>query len=207
MVEQHVYVLSHNDQLVKALNDAGVPSTRFAKGSDLQAQLAQQPRGVLVVDLQLPGAAGYSFLRDASGGGALPTIVLAAEGDVAAAVEGMRHNAVDVIEDPYDHRNAVARVRAALKKEADSWDQRRRTLAVAHRLESLTPREAEVFGQLSLGMSNRETGEILKISPRTVEVHRGRIMGKMGAKSMTSLVRMVVEAGLGHTLPRLPNKP
>ena len=207
MFEQHVYVLSHNDHLAEALNDAGVPCTRFSKGGDLQAQLTDQPRGVLVVDLQLPGAAGYSFLRDASGSGALPTIVLAAEGDVAGAVEGMRHNAVDVIEEPYDHRNAVARVRAALKKEADSWDQRRRTMSVAQRLATLTPRETEVFGQLSLGMSNRETGEILKISPRTVEVHRGRIMGKMGAKSMTSLVRMVVEAGLGDTLPRLPSLP
>ena len=204
MFDQHVYVLSTDSALAEALTKAGIHASSFSTGAELSGSLPAHPRGVVVVDLQLPGAAGYSFLRESAGPGAMPTVVLTSEGDVAGTVEGMRNGAVDVIEKPYDTTNAVARVRAALRKESQDWSQRRQSLSVAHRLGSLTPREAQVFGQLSLGLSNRETGEVLQISPRTVEVHRGRIMGKMGAKSMTSLVRMVVEAGLGHTLPALP---
>lgn len=204
MFEQHVYVLSTDPALDDALTKSGIPSSNFQTGPALLAALPAHPRGVVVVDLQLPSAAGYAFLREAEGPGSMPTVILTTEGDVAGTVEGMRHGAVDVIEKPYDTTNAVARVRAALRKESQDWAGRRQSLSVAHRLGSLTPREAEVFGQLSLGLSNRETGDVLKISPRTVEVHRGRIMGKMGAKSMTSLVRMVVEAGLGERLPSLP---
>jgi len=204
MFDQHVYVLSTDSAFSDALSKAGIHNSSFASGEALLSDLPAHPRGVMVVDLQLPGAAGYAFLRDSSGPGAMPTIVLTTEGDVAGTVEGMRHGAVDVIEKPYDATNAVARVRDALRKESRDWADRRQSLSVAHRLNSLTPREAQVFGQLSLGLSNRETGEVLNISPRTVEVHRGRIMGKMGAKSMTSLVRMVVEAGLSSSLPALP---
>ncbi len=204
MYDQNVYVLSTDDKLANALTKAGIANTSFTDGAALMSSLPAHPRGVVVVDLQLPGAAGYAFLRENSGPGAMPSVILTQEGDVSGAVEGMRHGAVDVIEKPYDTTNAVARIREALRKESKNWAVRRQALSVAHRLNTLTPREAQVFGQLSLGMSNRETGETLEISPRTVEVHRGRIMGKMGAKSMTSLVRMVVEAGLTDTLPPQP---
>jgi len=204
MFDQHVYILTHDTALATALTEGGIANTAFADGDSLSAALPPQPRGVVIVDLQLPRGAGYAFLRDSHGPGMLPVVVFTNEGDVAGTVEGMRHGAVDVIEKPYDITNVVARVRAALQRESASWQARRQSLSVAHRLKGLTPREAEVLGQLSLGLSNRQTGERLGISPRTVEVHRGRIMGKMGAGSMTSLVRMVVEAGLGDQLPALP---
>lgn len=204
MFDQHVYVLSADSAFTDALAESGIAYTGFSGSEALQKALPTQPRGLVVVDLQLPGAAGYAFLREVSGPGAIPTVVLTGAGDVAGTVEGMRQGAVDVIEKPFEATNIVARVRAALRQESQDWAGRRQSLSVAHRLKALTPRETEVLGQLSLGLSNRETGEVLGISPRTVEVHRGRIMGKMGANSMTSLVRMVVEAGLGHTLPSLP---
>ena len=204
MFDHHVYILTQDDALGNALKEAGVATSAFSDAKSLASALPPQPRGVVVVDLQLSRGAGFAFLRDYHGPGMVPILVLTNEGDVAGTVEGMRHGAVDVIEKPYDVTNAVARVRAALQREANSWQSRRQALAVAHRLKGLTPREAEVLGQLSLGLSNRQTGERLGISPRTVEVHRGRIMGKMGAGSMTSLVRMVVEAGLGTQLPALP---
>ena len=203
MYDQHVFLLSTDASLSRALSAAGIDNTVFTDGSALRATLASHSRGVIVVDLQMPAAAAYAFLRQNAASAELPCIVLTMAGDVSGAVEGMRNGAVDVIEKPYETTNAVARVRAALKTEATHWTARRKALIVAHRLDTLTPRETQVLGQLSLGLSNRETGEVLGISPRTVEVHRGRIMGKMGAKSMTSLVRMVVEAGLNGTLPVL----
>jgi len=204
MFDQHVYILTHDTALPAALTDGGIATTAFADAESLVAALTPQPRGLVIVDLQLPRGAGFAFLRDSHSPGMLPVVVFTTEGDVAGTVEGMRHGAVDVIEKPYNVTNVVARVRAALQRESASWQSRRQSLSVAHRLKGLTPREAEVLGQLSLGLSNRQTGERLGISPRTVEVHRGRIMGKMGAGSMTSLVRMVVEAGLGGQLPALP---
>lgn len=204
MFDQHVYILTLDQALTAALTEAGISASSYADGEALMAALPPQPRGIVVVDLQLPRGAGFAFLRESHGPGMLPVVVFTTEGDVAGTVEGMRHGAVDVIEKPYDTTNVVARIRAALQRESASWQSRRQSLSVAHRLKGLTPRETEVLGQLSLGLSNRQTGERLGISPRTVEVHRGRIMGKMGAGSMTSLVRMVVEAGLGGQLPALP---
>ncbi len=203
MYDQHVYLFTMDSALAGALSASGVDSSTFTDTSALTAALSSHSRGIIVVDLQMPAAAAYAFLRQNTSTTALPCVVLTMAGDVSGAVEGMRHGAVDVIEKPYEITNAVARVRAALKTEALRWATRRKALTVSHRLDTLTPRETEVLGQLSLGLSNRETGETLGISPRTVEVHRGRIMGKMGAKSMTSLVRMVVEAGLDNTLPAL----
>lgn len=203
MHDQHVYLLSTDSSFARALTAAGVENTVFTDGDAIRSALSAQSRGLVVVDLQMPSAAGFSFLRHNSAPASLPSVVLTTEGDVSGAVEGMRHGAVDVIEKPFDATNAVARVRAALKTEALRWTKRRKALSVSQRLQTLTPRETQVLGQLSLGLSNRETGKILGISPRTVEVHRGRIMGKMATKSMTSLVRMVVEAGLQDVLPEL----
>lgn len=207
MHDQHVYLLSTDASFSKALTAAGVDNTVFPDGDAIRSALSTDSRGLVVVDLQMPSAAGFSFLRQNSAQASLPSVVLTTEGDVSGAVEGMRHGAVDVIEKPFNTTNAVARVRAALKDESLRWKSRRKTLSVSQRLQTLTPRETQVLGQLSLGLSNRETGEILGISPRTVEVHRGRIMGKMAAKSMTSLVRMVVEAGLCDILPELEITP
>lgn len=207
MQDQHVYLLSTDSSFAKALTAAGVDNTVFTDGDAIRSALSTHSRGLVVVDLQMPSAAGFSFLRQNNAPASLPSVVLTNEGDVSGAVEGMRHGAVDVIEKPFDTTNAVARVRAALRDESIRWTDRRKTLKVSHRLQSLTPRETQVLGQLSLGLSNRETGEVLGISPRTVEVHRGRIMGKMATKSMTSLVRMVVESGLKDVLPELKLTP
>ena len=207
MFEQHVYVLSTDATLPAALAAAGVDHTVFGDSRTLVAALPVHARGVVIVDLQLPGAAGYAYLRKSRTPTAMPVIILTTEGDVSSAVEGMRQGALDVIEKPFDNTNAVARVRAALRAESNRWVSRRQALSIAHRIGTLTPRETQVLGQLSLGQSNRETGSVLGISPRTVEVHRGRIMGKMGSKSMTSLIRMIIEAGLGDALPALPLAP
>ena len=204
MYDQHVYVLSADDSFSAALAADDVPTSHHTNAKALMEALPAQPRGCIVVDLQLAGAGAFAFLREYGGIEALPVVAMTRSGDVSGSVEAMRHGAVDVIEKPYDNANAIARVRSVLRTEAANWPARRQALSVQHRLNSLTPRETEVLQQLSLGKSNRLTGEALEISPRTVEVHRGRIMGKMGSNSMTSLVRMVVENGLAERFPSLP---
>ena len=165
MFDQHVYVLSTDATLPTALASAGVENTVFADSRSLASALPVHARGLVIVDLQLPGAAGYAHLRNVRMPTAMPVLILTTEGDVSGAVEGMRQGALDVIEKPFDNTNAVARVRAALRTESNRWASRRQALSIAHRIGTLTPRETQVLGQLSLGMSNRETGSALGISP------------------------------------------
>ncbi len=202
MYDQHVYVLSADNTLAAALTDAGIANSTFTDSAALGEAMPSQARGIVLVDLSVDGA--LDFVSSNTGATSAPIVAVCGAGDVAGAVQAMTAGASGIIESSPDADATVARVRDALKAESAQWPARRQAIAVAHRLTGLTPRETEVLGQLALGLSNRETGEVLGISPRTVEVHRGRIMGKMGAGSMTSLVRMIVEAGSGKSLPVLP---
>jgi two-component system response regulator FixJ len=113
------------------------------------------------------------------------------------AVRAMRLGAADFIEKPFDAQVLVARVRdvldAATSADAGALAA---TDEVRRRLELLTPREREVLEQLVIGRSNKAIGLELAISPRTVEIHRARVMEKMGADNLAQLVRLALAAGI-----------
>ncbi len=116
------------------------------------------------------------------------------------AVDAIKHGALDFIEKPFDAETVVARVREAI----EAWVRRAENgygdilsqQFPGHEL--LTPREREVLGQIAGGDSNKEAGRKLGISPRTIEVHRARIMEKLGAKNAADLVRIVLSDGRVH---------
>jgi len=108
-------------------------------------------------------------------------------------VRAMKLGAADFIEKPFDAGMLLARVRAALREPRAAGDA---AADIQHRLELLTPREREVLEQLVIGRSNKAIGLELEISPRTVEIHRARVMEKMAAASLSELVRLALAAGI-----------
>jgi len=160
----------------------------------LDAGLARA--GCLVTDLRMPDMNGLGLLAAlAERGDAPPVIMITGHGDVPMAVRAMKLGAVDFIEKPFDAQLLVARVREALRTAAD----RGGTPAgadIQRRLELLTPREREVMEQLVVGRSNKAIGLELKISPRTVEIHRARVMEKLAIGSLAELVRLALAAGI-----------
>lgn len=152
--------------------------------------------GCCLLDIRMPGMDGLTLLHELqSEPTAFPIVVMTGHGDVPMAVKAMKLGAVDFIEKPFDTNAMLDAIRSALRS-----DRATKTPMVdptlAQHIERLTRREKDVLEHLVAGRSNKEVGLKLGISPRTVEIHRARLMEKMTADSLAQLVRMAIEAGI-----------
>jgi two-component system, LuxR family, response regulator FixJ len=160
----------------------------------LEALGTLQP-GCIVTDVRMPGIDGLQLQRRLKALSVhLPVIVITGHADVPLAVEAMKAGAIDFIEKPFDDEALLSAIRVAL----DRYDQTGwRELEIAQiraKLQSLSDREREVLEGLLAGRPNKTIAYDLGLSPRTVEVHRANVMTKMGASSLSSLVRMALVA-------------
>lgn len=176
-------VLTHHGHQVRTFSDGG---------SFLAVAKSEIPACVLL-DVRMPGRSGLDILKDLNAQQyPAPILVMSGMGDIPMAVDAIRSGALDFIEKPFDGPTLAQRVRAAI----DASERRRNTqpsgLGEFAVNEQLTAREREVLTQIAGGASNKEAGRHLGISPRTIEVHRARIMEKLGAKNAADLVRIVM---------------
>ena len=109
------------------------------------------------------------------------------------AVEAMRQGALDFLQKPFRDQDLLDRVQKALAKDRARREELRGDESIRQRLESLTPREREVLALVAKGKPNKVMAGDLGVSQRTVEIHRARVMEKMGASSLAQLVRMVMD--------------
>lgn len=152
--------------------------------------------GCVVTDLRMPDLSGVDLLRQMRKiNTKIPTIVITGHADVPMAVEAMKAGAVDFIEKPFEGAvlvEAIKRAAAELSDSSPGPD----VDGIRKRFEMLSDRERSVLAGIVQGLPNKSIGYDLNISPRTVEVHRAHVMMKMQAKSLASLVRMALAAGL-----------
>jgi FixJ family two-component response regulator len=180
---------SVRDSLSLLLSLRGHATATFASGEDFLAVARPDWRGCVVADIRMPGMSGLELQRClVDGGPKLPVIVITAHGDVAAARQAFLANAVDFIEKPFDGEQLIAAVEAAL---AGQQTARAPAGPPASSRSPLSAREREVMALMVNGLHNRGIAEELHISPRTVEVHKARVMEKLGVKSLVDLVRLV----------------
>jgi len=181
------------------LTGEGYQVASFVEGEAFLAAARSRTPGCVLIDVQLPGASGLDLLRrlDAQHYPA-PILVISGHGDIPTAIEAIRNGALDFIEKPFDAAALVARVRSAI----DAWHSGNRKDSILARdfsgHERLTARERDVLERIAQGASNKEAGRDLGISPRTIEVHRARIMEKLAAKNAADLMRIVLRGGRGH---------
>ncbi len=162
----------------------------FLNGRDVGA------KGCCLLDVRMPGMDGITLLREIGDETAtLPVVVMTGHGDVPMAVKAMKLGAVDFIEKPFDTNLMIEAVRSALRSVHAAVNAKVDPTLAAH-IKRLTAREHDVLQHLVAGRSNKEVGLELGISPRTVEIHRARLMEKMAAQSLAQLVRMAIEAGV-----------
>ena len=186
---------SIRDALALLLSLRGYRTASFASAEDLLAAVDGASAGCVVADMRMPGMSGLELQEAMRGSGiALPIVFITAPGDVATARAAFRADAIDFLETPFDDRAALAAVEAGFALERSRLEAGGREARRRQSLAALTDRERDVTDLLVQGLHNRDVAERLGISPRTVEVHKARIMAKVGARNLVELIR-VVEGG------------
>lgn len=185
------------DSLEMLLAAHGYEAKLFRDANEFLQAAPFLPFGVLVVDLQMPGMDGLEMLERLKARKIMfPVIVITGFGNITVAVKAMRAGAVDFVEKPFSNEAIFASIDLALSSESAPPESGIKREVVVQRLTRLSRREHEVMTRLVAGNSNKVAALTLGLSPRTVEIHRARVMEKMQARSLSELVRLAIAAGI-----------
>ncbi len=200
MTDRLVHIIDDDaamrDSLMFLLDTAGF---RAAASESAQAFLKTVPDatlGCIVTDIRMPDMTGLELIKALNAAGHdYPVIVITGHGDVPLAVEAMKAGVIDFIEKPFDDQVLLDAIGLAFNRRTEQPGSTPERKATQARLDGLSPREREVLGGVVAGKPNKTIAHELGISPRTVEVYRANLMTKMGAASLSELVRMALIAG------------
>jgi FixJ family two-component response regulator len=185
------------DSLMALLDAVGLKVEAFGSAKEFLSAYDAGRTGCLVLDVRMPGMSGLELQRKlAASQFPIPVVIITGHGDVPMAVEAMKAGAVDFIEKPFRQEVLLDSIRRSLETGGQERHGEFAAAEVAARIALLTPRETEVLKRLVIGQPNKVIAFGLGISPRTVEIHRARVMEKMQARSLSHLVRMALAAGI-----------
>jgi FixJ family two-component response regulator len=197
---REVFIVDDDPLVLNALSVVlsreGYQVSGFGEGASFLAAARARTPTCIILDVQMPGQSGLDILKELNAQQyPAPIFIISGVGDIPMAVEAIKSGALDFIEKPFDAVTVVTRVREAI----EAWARRAQRGAGADvpaktfaGQDLLTARERDVLNQIAAGLSNKQAGRELGISPRTIEVHRARIMEKLGAKNAADLVRIVL---------------
>jgi two-component system response regulator FixJ len=199
--DQTVFVIDDEeavrDSLRMMLERCGYQVREFASAEHFLDAYDAGARGCVVCDVRLGGLSGLDLQRELNGRSCpLPVILITGHGDIEMAVAAVKQGAFDFIEKPFEDRRLYASVAQALTAEREFLAKEEEITALRTRIAELSIRQREVMELLIDGLSNKEIGKHLGISPRTVETYRAFIMAKTGASSLAELVKMAIRVGL-----------
>ncbi|HCW90655.1 MAG TPA: DNA-binding response regulator [Marinobacter sp.] len=194
---QVVYVVEDDDavrdSLELLLKSDGKAVRTYENANEFLKDYSDDMAGCIVLDIRMPGMDGMELQKKLNEKHSLlPIIFVTGHGDVPMAVDAMKEGAVDFIQKPYREEALLEKIESALEKDREQ----RKTLGekqeIVRRIKTLTPRESEIMERMIAGQANKVIAIELEISQRTVEIHRSRVMHKMGTHSLAHLVRMVL---------------
>ena len=179
------------DSLSLILSLRGYRTATFASAEQFLASVKPEWTGCVIADIRMPGLSGLQMQHELRERGiAMPVVIVTGHGDVASARAAFRADAVDFLEKPFDEQGPVQAVEMAFARERDRLAARGVARDRENSLAALSPREREVLDLLVEGLHNRDVAERLGISPRTVEVHKARVMEKLAARNLAELIRI-----------------
>jgi RNA polymerase sigma factor (sigma-70 family) len=197
--EQPVHIIDDDealrDSLVWLLESTGLKVASYPSAEAFLKVWTPQLRGCLVLDIRMPGMSGLELHEKLNSmHSTLPVIFITGHGDVPMAVTALKKGAFDFIEKPFHDQDMLNLIEQCLERDRAEQDQRRQGAEAQRRIDQLTPREREVLELIVAGRLNKQIADDLGISIKTVEVHRARVMEKMGADSLAELVQSVLHA-------------
>lgn len=196
-IQQTVYVVEDDeavrDSLELLLKSDDKPVKTYESATAFLKDYSDSMAGCIVLDIRMPGMDGMELQKKLNEKHAiLPIIFVTGHGDVPMAVDAMKEGAVDFIQKPYREEALLEKIEAALKQDLEQRKSLDEKQEIIRRIKSLTPREHEIMDRMIAGQANKVIAIELEISQRTVEIHRSRVMHKMGTHSLAHLVRMVL---------------
>jgi FixJ family two-component response regulator len=194
LVDDDAGVLKALSRLLRA---AGYDTRTYSSPSDFLAEHDPSIPGCAVLDLTMPGLDGLELQEKlAAQASGRPIIFLSGKADVPSSVQAMKAGAVDFLVKPVEREVLLAAVARASEQDAKLRRERADRQAVERKLASLTPREREVLQHVAAGKLNKQIAAVLGTVEKTVKVHRGRMMEKLGVRSVAELVRLTERARL-----------
>jgi FixJ family two-component response regulator len=183
------------DALAELIDSIGRQARTFSSAHAFLDAYDRHQGGCLVLDIRMPGMSGLELQRTLNQRQIdLPVIFITGHGDVPIAVDAMQRGAFDFIQKPFRDQDLLERIDRALNRFAELDRERRQQRRILALIEQLTPREKEVMEKVIAGKANKVIAVELKISQRTVEIHRARMMEKMQAATLADLISRVVKA-------------
>ncbi|MGC8121027.1 response regulator FixJ [Marinobacter sp. VGCF2001] len=195
--QQTVYVVEDDeavrDSLELLLKSDSKPVKTYESANAFLQDYSDKMAGCIVLDIRMPGMDGMELQKKLNDKHSiLPIIFVTGHGDVPMAVDAMKEGAVDFIQKPYREEALLEKIEAALEQDREQRKSLDEKQEIIRRVKSLTPREREIMDRMIAGQANKVIAIELEISQRTVEIHRSRVMHKMGTHSLAHLVRMVL---------------
>jgi len=185
---------SLRDSLGFLFASRSIATRTWASGEDLLAAWPIADCGCLILDVRMEGMSGPQVLDalQARPDGLLPSVIfLTGHADVPLAVQALKSGAFDFVEKPFNDNHIVDIALAAIAAHERRLAEAIAREAVSVRRASLSAREAEVMALMLEGLMNKQIADRLGIAMRTVEVHRSRVLAKMGARNIADLARMI----------------
>jgi FixJ family two-component response regulator len=183
--------------LSRLLRSAGYLSETFSCAEEFLGREHFDGIGCLLLDVQMPGLSGMDLQKELNKADYhMPIIFITGHGDIPMSVEAMKEGAVDFLTKPFDDKELLKAIEDAIEKDRQTRAEYDEVLDIRGRIELLTPRENEILCYIITGMLNKQIALKLDIAEKTVKVHRGRVMEKLGVDSVAELVRLAEKVGI-----------
>lgn len=183
--------LSLREALRSLIRSVGLRCATFESADEFLASARHDGPACLMLDVQLPGKSGLdlsSNLRKA--GVEMPIIFITGHGTIPISVQAMKTGAVEFLTKPFSEADLLRAIDLALERDRRDWSERAERKTLRERFAKLTPRERDVFSLVVTGRMNKEIAAHLGTAEQTVKQHRGRVMEKLGVRSVADLVRL-----------------
>lgn len=195
-----VFIVDDDDSVRQAvarlIRSLGFEPEIYASARELLRRPPPDRPACLVLDVRMPGLSGLDLQKElAERQLAMPIIFVTGHGTIPMSVQAMKAGAVDFLTKPFNDEDLLEAIGHAIDKCLRSRRERAELAAIKERLDTLTPREREVFEMVVTGRLNKQISGALGVSEKTVKVHRARVMQKMEAGSLAELVRMAERLG------------